>query len=919
MSNFTIYAGLIGTSTSSLGDLVYMNGKARAAKALFNTPKATAPWTQKTPDTPLLVRANAIARLTHLFDTTAGGPAQADPDVDLSFAAYGALDKLLTLAKASAEDKTDAATRTKLAERFDKGIEELQDYLATTHGTKLNIGFDRLKSTAESFKVKTKVDTAGQTVSAQRADVIAGLTGTEKIAVTLTKAGRTDTVVADLSTVTGPLTLDAVAGAINTAIKSVPLLAADGTPTLDSGGQPVARYLSQYQVTKQADGRWGLALQGVETERVSLSDPGASSSLVVVSGLKSTDSPTTGRVLLFDDPAAGLSQHSLAELTAVDGDATAMASKLAQEEADAAYDKKVADARKLGLRPPPRPADAVETVLAQMAPKATATDKFGNIFVVGETTGDLGQQRNDGVSDLFLSKLDADGNVLWQRLIGSAAPTRGAAIAVDANGDVVVAGTTEGALTSKDQLEGADSFVAKFRANGDDVFTTQLDGAAIDEASSLAIDGSGRIYLAGSVRGALPGGTGLGGRDGYLVQLDATGAVKARRQVGTAGEDKLSAMTLAADGSVLLAVRQGTTSALHRLDGTTLASVGSALDLGDTQVTSLAVDKASGRVAIGGTTTADVTGAVQANARAAGTDGFVMLADADLGNATVRYLGTAATDSVDSLAFLGGKLYAGGRTGAVLGTAKVGNVDGFVARLDLNGGLEKLQQFGRLGTAQEAVLVAASASGSTALSKIGLRAGDQSQAVPTKLIGQTSLREGDHFFLRLDGDRKIKVEIKADDTFETLATRIRVATFNRVKATVSNGATGASLKLAMRSGVSVDVMAGADGHDALEKMGLEPTRLYTPKVTKGANVIQPGGTFALELDDALAIHDKQSAGFVVKKLEAAIKTTQSAFRSLYWDDTKARIASGLPNTPALDARQSAQIKAYKLALARLGG
>lgn len=922
MSNFSVYAGLFAANTSLPGDLAFMNSKARAAKALFTTPKASAPWLAKSPDTPLLARANAIARLGEIVSPAGGASGRSsDPDIDLSFATYGALDKLLTLAKASAESRTDATTRAKLADRFDKGLGELQNYLAATHGTKLNVGFDRLRSTTESMKILSGgVDTTGQGIALQRSDTIGALTGNETISISLSKAGRTDTVVADISTIAGPITLDAVAAALNTAVKSVPLTAADGSPILDDQGQPVPRYLSEFVVEKQANGRWGLTLKGIETEQVSLADPNAAPALVVAGGLSTAGQPAIGRVLLFENPTGGLSERTLAELKAIDGDASEMATMLSQAEADAEHDRKVAEATKLGLPAPPRPADASQTVLANMTVAATASDRYGNIFVVGTTSGDLDAQLNDGVSDLFLTKLDASGNVLWQRLIGTGSPTSGTAIAVDANGDVVVAGQTEGALTSRDQLAGLDSFVAKFRANGDELFTTQLDGAAIDEAAGVVVDQAGRIYLAGSVRGALPGGTGLGGRDGYLIQLDPTGRITNQRQVGTSGDDKVTSMALTQDGDVLLAVRQSGGSIVQQLDGATLADQGSALSLGDAHVTSIAIDAATGRVAIGGTATLGVTAATQANAPSGGTDGFVMIADSAFASTTVRYLGTTATDSVDSLAFIGGKLFAGGRTSAALGAAKVGQVDGFVARLDLAGGLEQIRQLGLPGAAQEAVKIAASVGGASALGKIGLRGGEQGQVSPTKLIGQTSLREGDHFFLKLEDSRKIKIDVRAGDTFETLAARIRVATSNRVKATAASSADGASLKLGLRTGSSIDVIAGSAGRDALAKLGLEPTRLYAPKLEKGGNVVRPGGTFALELDDALSVRDKESAGYVVKKLEDAVRTIQSAFRSLYWDETKARIASGIPAAGAtLSSRQSAQIEAYKLALARLGG
>ena len=43
----------------------------------------------------------------------------------------------------------------------------------------------------------------------------------------------------------------------------------------------------------------------------------------------------------------------------------------------------------------------------------TASDGF--TYVVGTTQGDLGTNRSDGSDDLFLSKVDSEGKVVWQR------------------------------------------------------------------------------------------------------------------------------------------------------------------------------------------------------------------------------------------------------------------------------------------------------------------------------------------------------------------------------------------------------------------------------------------------------------------------------------------------------------------------
>src|SRR3546814_16115344 len=76
------------------------------------------------------------------------------------------------------------------------------------------------------------------------------------------------------------------------------------------------------------------------------------------------------------------------------------------------------------------------------------------------------------------------------------------------------------------------------------------------------------------------------------------------------------------------------------------------------------------------------------------SDGFVARLDSGMAVQTVTYLGTSGTDRVDSLAFMAGALYAGGRTDGTLGAARTGPTDGFAARLDAaSGTIAAIHQF----------------------------------------------------------------------------------------------------------------------------------------------------------------------------------------------------------------------------------
>ena len=75
-------------------------------------------------------------------------------------------------------------------------------------------------------------------------------------------------------------------------------------------------------------------------------------------------------------------------------------------------------------------------------------DSSGNIYVVGNATGNFGNQLNQGTQDVYLTKYDSAGNVVWQNLLGSGGSASGYGLALDpATGGVVVTGASTAALT----------------------------------------------------------------------------------------------------------------------------------------------------------------------------------------------------------------------------------------------------------------------------------------------------------------------------------------------------------------------------------------------------------------------------------------------------------------------------------------
>lgn len=167
---------------------------------------------------------------------------------------------------------------------------------------------------------------------------------------------------------------------------------------------------------------------------------------------------------------------------------------------------------------------------------AVATDAAGNVVVTGVFSGTVdfggGPLVASGSWDMFVVKLDATGNHLWSKRFGNDQQQEGKAVAIDAAGNIIVAGmfwgTIDfggGAITST----GIDVFVAKLDSAGNHVWSKAYGSPGVDGrgARGVAVSASGDVYVTGACAGVMDFGGGgvaeIGERDGFLLALDANG------------------------------------------------------------------------------------------------------------------------------------------------------------------------------------------------------------------------------------------------------------------------------------------------------------------------------------------------------------------------------------------------------------
>ncbi len=188
---------------------------------------------------------------------------------------------------------------------------------------------------------------------------------------------------------------------------------------------------------------------------------------------------------------------------------------------------------------------------------AIAVDSAGNAYVTGyfEHTAWFGSTSltSAGNIDVFIAKLDANGNWLWAKRAGGGDIDSGVDIAVDGAGDVFVTGSySNDASFGATVLTGSgwdDVFVARLDSNGNWLGAVKAGGSSIDRSYGIALDSASNAYVTGSYFGSASFGTIVLNSGGdyriFVAKLGSDGIWNWATQAG--GPDLNSGSALALD------------------------------------------------------------------------------------------------------------------------------------------------------------------------------------------------------------------------------------------------------------------------------------------------------------------------------------------------------------------------------------
>ena len=205
-------------------------------------------------------------------------------------------------------------------------------------------------------------------------------------------------------------------------------------------------------------------------------------------------------------------------------------------------------------------------------------DGSGNVYITGYFSSTVDFDPGPGTAylssvgydDIFFAKYNSSGALEWAKQIGSTLIDYAFSLAVDGSGSVYITGNFQGTnvdfdpgsstvtLTSAGSF---DIFFAKFNSLGDFDWAKRIGGSAMDVGMSIAIDGSGNVYIIGYFNSTAdfdPGSgttslTSAGGTDIFFAKFNSLGDFGWAKRIGGSSTDDGRSITVDGNGNLYIA------------------------------------------------------------------------------------------------------------------------------------------------------------------------------------------------------------------------------------------------------------------------------------------------------------------------------------------------------------------------------
>ena len=173
-------------------------------------------------------------------------------------------------------------------------------------------------------------------------------------------------------------------------------------------------------------------------------------------------------------------------------------------------------------------------------------DATGNVIITGFFWGtkdfDPGtgvfNLTSAGIADIFILKLDANGNFIWAKSMGGSGGEGGFGVAIDNSNNIHIVGRFEGTvdfdpgsgIMNISSAGSFDAFIVKLNSLGNIIWAKTVGGIGFEYGNSIGVDGNGNVYVAGNFTSTADfnPGTALfnlsaAGTDIYILKLSPSG------------------------------------------------------------------------------------------------------------------------------------------------------------------------------------------------------------------------------------------------------------------------------------------------------------------------------------------------------------------------------------------------------------
>ncbi|EOQ95990.1 beta-propeller repeat protein [Leptospira wolbachii serovar Codice str. CDC] len=354
---------------------------------------------------------------------------------------------------------------------------------------------------------------------------------------------------------------------------------------------------------------------------------------------------------------------------------------------------------------------------------STATERNGNIYSVGTTSGSLaGQMKisSGSLNDIFLAKYDREGNLLWLKQMGSLGVASSAPelAHIDRFGDIYIVGTSDAPFNEL-PASATGSLLIKLNPSGTVLWTRIIPSGVDFLGYGVTTDADGSAFITGNTEETYLNGDVAGGnRNIFVIKYNRNGDFGWSRLIGQASfaaygqqiqydpysKSILATGTVSGVGSFLGTNLPGglTDSYLLSLDSNNGAFkwvryLGLAGGTASTTLRALSVDK-KGSVYLTGDVNADIDSQIKDGGTVQILTKFSVTGD-KLWTRLLGGGGSSITNVSQVFADNASHIYTtGNTTGTLNGIARSGLQDAYLTKYDANGNLIWIRTSGSSGS-----------------------------------------------------------------------------------------------------------------------------------------------------------------------------------------------------------------------------